>query len=474
MDAEARRSPAPLPRRPRTIMLAMDRSRSLEAGGAVAMNGTIGAARIGQPPVSPPASVSSTAAGGALQLNGPDRTMSAEGMCRRWWRRRGGCFSRGRQFFRAVLVGGGGAGGGGAGWRRAWRCRRRRGRRGRRQQSRPRGSWRRRRLGREGPQQPRLRNRRRTLQRQRRRRERLAQVRLRNLLPPPRRQPEEWRLPQRPHPALQSAIRNPQFAIRQSAIPNPPSAFAQQMVRSEPPSAQNALVDRGKSYRIAVIRSPGFISDRADRTAGSHRGRGRLGLRGAGGGPGAAQQLAGGQPGEPGRQRIWPLHPARQTQRRNSSGGNFQAQSNGYVDAQANAGELPPRTANYDNAAQNQASSPGADGLESGRPATGGRRERLRLSSQRFEPEAQPERHHHWKLHQCAASNRRLFHRRQYVQSISGAGRRECAMQNSRRRSARPRPVNLRTSSKTTASITETPKTPKHPKRRASRANSGA
>ena len=47
-----------------------------------------------------------------------------------------------------------------------------------------------------------------------------------------------------------------------------------------------------------------------------------------------------------------------------ASGQNFQALRNGgYVDAQANSGELPPRTSNYDNLAQNGALSPGANGL---------------------------------------------------------------------------------------------------------------
>lgn len=45
----------------------------------------------------------------------------------------------------------------------------------------------------------------------------------------------------------------------------------------------------------------------------------------------------------------------------NAYSGNVAAQKNGYVDAQANAGELPPKSAIYDNAAQIQAPAPGAD-----------------------------------------------------------------------------------------------------------------
>jgi hypothetical protein len=54
---------------------------------------------------------------------------------------------------------------------------------------------------------------------------------------------------------------------------------------------------------------------------------------------------------------------AANTVREKAAAGNFRAQSNGYVDALANAGELPPGKANFDNTVQNQVSSPGANGF---------------------------------------------------------------------------------------------------------------
>jgi len=154
------------------------------------------------------------------------------------------------------------------------------------------------------------------------------------------------------------AIRNPQSAIR-----NPPS-FAQQMVRSEPPSSQNTLLSRagsagppssevlasfqiertGQQVRIVDADGSAYEGQVVDAELFNR-------LQAANQANNLANKDMGVPPG------------AANTAQAKASGGNLQAQSNGYVDALANVGELPPRTANYDNTVQNQVSSPGANGL---------------------------------------------------------------------------------------------------------------
>ena len=159
-----------------------------------------------------------------------------------------------------------------------------------------------------------------------------------------------------------SAIRNPQSAIRNSQFP---ATFAQQMVRSEPAPALNALLERDKDRKslssevlasfqiersgqqVRILEADGsdyegqVVDPEALNRLQAADLANQMALQNTAAPPGpsnAAQEIAFGQ--------------------------NLQALRNGgYVDAQANSGELPPRTANYDNVAQNGASSPGANGL---------------------------------------------------------------------------------------------------------------
>ena len=179
------------------------------------------------------------------------------------------------------------------------------------------------------------------------------QIRLRNLLPFPRPQPEDRSWPAKPN--FRPATRNSQFS----------STFAQRMFRSELPPAQNALADSVK--KIETPSSQVLASFQIERTGeqvrivdadgSAYEGRvvtpelldklqaadlaERRAAKDAGVPPGAANAAGAAQ--------------------QNAYSGNFAAQKNGYVDAQANAGELPPKSAIYDNAAQNQAPAPGAD-----------------------------------------------------------------------------------------------------------------
>jgi hypothetical protein len=154
---------------------------------------------------------------------------------------------------------------------------------------------------------------------------------------------------------------NPQSAIRNLESS---STFAQRMIRSELPPGQSALVNTDKKIELELPSSgvlASFQIERAgqqvrivDADGSDYEGRvvnpeqleklqaadlvERLAAKDAAVPPGAAN-----------------------APQQNAYFGNIAAQKNGYVDAQANAGELPPKTAIYGNAAQNQAASPGTD-----------------------------------------------------------------------------------------------------------------
>jgi hypothetical protein len=161
------------------------------------------------------------------------------------------------------------------------------------------------------------------------------------------------------------SVSNPQSAARLSSpksISNPQSVFAQQMVRSGPPPAQNAaasgvramdspfvvlasfqiertgqqvrIVDADGSAYEGLVVEPGLLASLQEANLALRQAVGNTGARSAG--ADALQQGV--------------------------SNGNFQAQSNGYVNLQAKAGELPPNTAAYD-IAQYQASSINKDAL---------------------------------------------------------------------------------------------------------------
>jgi hypothetical protein len=130
------------------------------------------------------------------------------------------------------------------------------------------------------------------------------------------------------------------------------------MVRSGPPSVQNTLDDRAKAAALQPFEV--LASFQIERTGQQVRIVDADGSAYEGqvvepevlGGSQAANQAAGNAFALPG-----PANVAQQ----NASAGNFQAQGNAYA-VQSNADGLPPKAANNE-AAQNQAQSPGAEAL---------------------------------------------------------------------------------------------------------------
>jgi len=151
------------------------------------------------------------------------------------------------------------------------------------------------------------------------------------------------------------------------------STFAQHMARLEPPLGQNAPVNNEKKIEapsagvlaLFQIERTGEQVRIVDADGSAYEGRvvtpemldklqaadlmERRAAKDAGNPPGAANAA-----------------------QQNAYSGNFAGQRTGYADAQANASELPPKTAIYDNAAQNQVSSAGTDLLKSAGPQQAG------------------------------------------------------------------------------------------------------
>jgi len=375
MDAEARRSSGTLAATATNDALALGRARSLEAGSAVAMNGRSGADSNRAIPSESSASVSSNAADGALQSNGPDMAMSANGMSGAgggagavasagagnssggFGYGGGGGVGGGGGFGAGggVAVGGadgnalggpGGGGVGGAGGGRVARGGRGGGRAGRASAT--------------PPSQP------------------AADIATSpapagaaGASPAPQTSPTPsaaaaydvvggfdgtygamaGRMEVAKAPPTAPAITNPQSAIR-----NPQSVFTQQMVRSEPPPAQNALVGGVKAMELPFVVLASFQIERTGQQVRIVDADGSA-YEGLVVNPGLLANL---QEADKARRQAIGNGGARNAGadalQQGVSNGNFQAQSNGYVNEQANAGELPSNTAAYD-IAQYQASS---------------------------------------------------------------------------------------------------------------------
>jgi hypothetical protein len=180
-----------------------------------------------------------------------------------------------------------------------------------------------------------------------------------------------------------SAIRSPQPA-QSAAVPpggtaaeirNAPSSFdfAQQMVRSDLPPPQNAPMDRvnnieSRSSEILAsfqIQRTGQQVRIVDADGSDYEGQVLE--------PALLQRMqTAAQANRPAAKAMAAPPGAANAVQQRIVGGNFQGQRNGYLDAQASAGELPPRTAIDNEAAQNQVSSPGAAGAQlSGQQQTG-------------------------------------------------------------------------------------------------------
>jgi len=173
--------------------------------------------------------------------------------------------------------------------------------------------------------------------------------------------------------ASSAATRSVPRSLSEGGNSQSSSTFAQHMARLEPPLGQNAPVNNEKKIEapsagvlaLFQIERTGEQVRIVDADGSAYEGRvvtpetldklqaadlvERRAAKDAGIPPGAANAA-----------------------QQNFYSGNLAGQRNGYVDAQANATELPPKTANYDNAARNQVSAAGTDLLKSAGPQQAG------------------------------------------------------------------------------------------------------